>query len=128
MPAQNKLTKLPDFSDITKQFEDELLAYGFNVLLLGEPGSGKTNLALTAPKPVYLDVFDPGGANGLRDFIGLEHGIFADTRWSHDDHKKPKVFKDWLMEMKRRRQSGFFDQIGTYFLDSSTMWTEYIMK
>lgn len=73
-------------------------------------------------------MFDPDGAFGLRDVVGPEHGIFADTRWSYDDYKRPNAFRDWQNEMKRRLNSDFFEGIGTYMLDSTTMWTEAIMN
>ena len=131
MADNNKLGLIPNFAKTVTQFEEDRLRRGFNGLFLGEPGDGKTWGLRYAPKPVWVDVFDPDGAESLSDVIGEEHGIFADTRWQDDDYKNPKVFLAWQEEMKRRMKVGedgknWFDHIGTYVLDSSSMWLEYI--
>jgi len=128
---KQKLKGVPDFKSTVAKFQEDRTRRGFNGLFLGEPGDGKTWGLRYAPKPVWIDVFDPDGAESLSDVIGEEHGIFADTRWQDDTWKDPKVFLQWSEEMKRRMKpnedgTNWFDHIGTYVLDSSTMWLEYI--
>jgi len=130
LPKQ-KLKGLPDFASTITQFKEDRTRRGFNALILGEPGDGKTWGLRYAPKPVWIDVFDPDGAESLSDVIGMEKGIFADTRWQDDDYKNPRVFLQWNEEIKRRMKrdengKNWFDHIGTYVIDSSTMWLEYI--
>lgn len=123
---------VPNFTSTIKKFEDDRTRRGFNALILGEPGDGKTWGFRYAPKPVWIDVFDPDGAESLSDVIGMENGIFADTRWQDDDYANPKVYLQWQNEMKIRMRKdpetglNWFDHIGTYIMDSSSMWLEYI--
>lgn len=132
MSNNQGLDKKLDFSAMSRELEEayrnSLVTQGISVLLLGEVGAGKTFFARTAPKPVYIDVFDPGGAVGLRNLITPDSGIIADVRWSTDDLYKPTAFRDWRQEIKKRLSNGFFEQVGTYVLDSATMWAEAIVR
>lgn len=129
---KQKLKGVPDFASTVAKFKEDRTRRGFNLLLLGEPGDGKTWGLRYAPKPVWIDVFDPDGAESLSDVIGDEHGIYADTRWQDDNYANPRVFLQWQNEMKIRMQvdkesgKNWFDHIGTYVIDSSSMWLEYI--
>jgi hypothetical protein len=135
-PIQEKksLGPTPDFLGTAEQFDNDLEEHGFNLLLLGEYGTGKTYNLRTCPKPVWIDMFDPDGGLSLRDVVGkeksMESGIFVDTRWSYDTIKKPKLFYHWTQEMKKRFRvdsetgKNWFDHIGTYVIDSSTSWTD----
>ena len=119
--------------DIQKEIEELRQLYRedprqgtFNLLLLGKYGTGKTFLLRTARKPVHIDSFDPGGTKGLRKYI--EAGdIIVDTRWEREDPMDPSVFAAWYPTFNARRESGYFDQFGTYCLDSSTTWAQAIL-
>jgi hypothetical protein len=127
------LGPMPDFAAVSESFRSNMTAHGFNLLLLGLRGEGKTFNLRTAPKPVWIDCFDPGGGNSLRDVEGMEHGIFIDDQWSHDSIDTPQAFMKWRALMKTRlrvdRETGknWFDNIGTYVIDSSTTWADSIM-
>jgi hypothetical protein len=41
---------------------------------------------------------------------------------------KPTSFELWDREYHRRKREGYFDQIGTYFLDSATTWASAAMN
>jgi len=99
----------------------------FNALICGEPGSGKTYLLSTAPKPVYIDSFDPTGMITLEQWIDKGE-IYADTRWEREDPLHPVVFMEWAKEFNRRLESGFFDEVATYALDSLTSWQAAILN
>jgi len=94
----------------------------FNAIILGQIGAGKTTMLSTAPKPVLIDSFDPGG-HKLRTFKPLiESGvIIPDSRW-----EKPyfKMFGDWEQELENRIAGGFFNNIGTYVIDSATTFLQ----
>ncbi len=99
----------------------------FSLLLLGEKGVGKTKLLQTARKPVHIDSFDPGGTHTLRKEI-IKGDIIADTQWEHEDPLNPTQYKKWKTTFEYRCQSNYFDNFGTYCLDSSTMWAMTIMN
>jgi hypothetical protein len=99
----------------------------FNLLLLGEMGGGKTFILRTARFPVHLDSFDPGGSKGLRKWI-KEGKIIVDSRWESESRLAPWAFDEWLEVMEHRQRIGYFKHIGTYALDSSTMWAEAAMN
>ena len=99
----------------------------FNLLLLGEMGTGKSFILRTARLPVHIDSFDPGGTKGLRDEIAAGK-IIADTRYESEDRLRPFVYQIWKTEFMRRRSEGYFERMGTYCLDSSTSWAEAVMN
>lgn len=99
----------------------------FNALVLGELGSGKSFLARTARKPVHIDSWDPGGTKGLRDYIAKGEIIPA-TKYEGELPKNPTMFNEWKKDMADRERMGYFNHLGTYWLDSSTFWGEAIMN
>lgn len=116
-----------ELSKLKTMYDNDRKQNSFNLLLLGESGTGKTMLARTCRAPVLIDSFDPGGTKGLRKEI--EAGkIIVDTRWESEDPMKPTAFQAWSAEFDRRLKIGFFDHIGTYILDSATTWSAAIMN
>ncbi len=112
---------------VRRYYAEDEKQQGFNLLLLGEPGSGKTPILLTARKPVYIDSFDPKGTVGLKKWI--EKGeVIADTRYEDDDPYDPKVYAEWFPRFKKKYASGFFNHIGTYVIDSATTFTAAAMN
>jgi hypothetical protein len=99
----------------------------FNILCLGESGTGKSFLASTARKPVHIDSFDPGGSKGLKKWIDKGE-IIVDSKYEGEDPKKPFAFSEWKKNFDGRFREGYFNAFGTYVLDSSTTWSEAIMN
>ena len=99
----------------------------FNALVLGELGTGKTFIARTARKPVHIDSFDPGGTKSVRNEIA-KHEIIVDSSYESEDCLSPFAYQQWKTNFERRRKAGYFSQLGTYMLDSSTLWAETIMN
>jgi len=116
-----------EFAELQKNYASDPRQSTFNVLLLGDGGTGKTYMSKTCEMPVHFDSFDPGGTKSVRDLIakGL---IYADTRFENEDPLNPTAFALWETEFKRRKAGGYFEQIGTYYLDSSTMWAQAAMN
>ncbi len=116
-----------ELDKLKTMYDNDKSQDSFNLLLLGESGTGKTTLTTTCRKPVLIDSFDPGGTKGLKKEI--EAGsIFVDTRWEKEDPTHPQAFKAWELEFERRLKEGFFNELGTYVLDSSTTWSAAIMN
>ena len=113
--------------ELSKKYKEDRKHSSFNLLLLGEMGSGKTFLTRTARKPVHIDSFDPGGATNLDDLV--ESGdIIVDARYQSEKPLKPFAFAEWKSVMDARIRNGYFNHIGTYVLDSSTTWSKAIMN
>lgn len=99
----------------------------FRVLVTGESGTGKTHLLRTARLPVHIDSFDPGGTLVLRDLV-TKGDIVADTIYEAEDRTSPSMFREWCRNFEQRIRGKYFESIGTYALDSSTMWADAIMS
>jgi hypothetical protein len=97
------------------------------ILLTGESGSGKTSILRTAPTPIHVDSFDPGGTKSVRDLI--EKGdVIPDIQYENEDFKNPSAFKNWMREFEARRVGKYFNDIATYMLDSTTTFTAAVMN
>ena len=117
MPLDIK-SKVKEIQDLYKKDKSQKK---FNLLLLGEHGGGKTFSLRTAPKPIHIDSFDPGGTVCLREWI--EKGeIIADTRYEREDPLDPSAYSEWYPEFNERYEGGYFEEFGTYCLDSATTW------
>lgn len=91
------------------------------ILAVGMKGCGKTSLLKTCPKPVLVHSFDAGGTEVLQDEI--EKGsIIADTRYELDTVQNPRAYISWEQEINRLHSIKFFNEIGTYCIDSFTMF------
>ena len=120
--------KVQDRAQKVRDLYQESASRFSNVLLYGDFGTGKTSIAATAPTPVFIDSFDPGGTKtfALQEKISAGD-IIVDNRWETDSWKDPFAFRDWEREMDARKREGFFDHIGTYMLDSATRWSDSLM-
>ena len=96
------------------------------VLLMGEPGTGKTSLLRTCPAPVVCFMFDPGGEKVLREEI--RQGRVIPKIFSREDYKKPTVWESFDKEFHRLLNGGFFNHVGTVAIDSLTSLSDFIMS
>jgi hypothetical protein len=118
--AAEELKKVRDY------YRGDPLQKRFSALVTGETNAGKTFLLRSARLPIHIDSFDPGGTKCLRDMI--EKGdVVADTRWENDDPFNPTAFAEWMKAIELRFHLNYFDQFGTYCLDSATMFDEAAM-
>ena len=99
-----------------------------NFLIYGDFGTGKTQTLATAPKPIFIDSFDPGGTKTAALQPLIESGdIIVENKWETDSWKKPFAFREWEKEIEARKKDDFFSHIGTYALDSVTKWADSMM-
>lgn len=99
-----------------------------NIIAYGDFGTGKTRLAITCPRPVYIHSFDPGGSKTrfLKPLID-SGDIIVDSRFEVDAWKAPHAFRDWEKEFLELKRMGFFEFVGTFMLDSLTTFAEKMM-
>jgi hypothetical protein len=120
-----------DFKDelkrVTDYYKQDRLQKRFSALICGPSGSGKTFLLRSCRYPVHVDSFDPGGTKCLSDWI-KSGNVICDTRFENEDPLSPKAFALWKQSIDVRIQIKYFDHIGTYALDSSTMWMAAAMN
>jgi len=119
--AAAELKRVQDF------YKGDKLQKRFSALVTGETNAGKTFLLRTARRPVHIDSFDPGGTKGLRDLIA-SGDIVVDTRYEDDDPFSPKAYADWKRATDVRFQIGYYNQFGTYCLDSATTFGIAVMN
>ena len=113
--------------DIQQMYKDSISSTYFRALIYGDKGTGKTNLARTCRRPIFLQSFDPDGASTVRDCI--EAGwIIADTKYEGDDPRDPKAFEAFDREYQMRKREGFFENFGTVMIDSLTTLSAIIMN
>ena len=98
----------------------------FNAIIYGDIGTGKTTLLGTCRKPVLIHSFDPGGTTVLRDQIE-EGSVIVDDRFEAETPDAPRMARLWDQEYSRLKESGVFDLIGTYAIDSMTTWAQCVM-
>jgi len=123
MPYDNKA----DLTKVREYYASDPRQKRFSALVTGETGSGKTYLYRTCRKPVFIDSFDPGGSKCLKKEI--ESGdIIVDTRWENEDPYNPSVYEAWINETDHRFRVGFYNQFGTYGLDSMSSFADAVMN
>lgn len=116
-----------EFTSLKQQYEEDSRQDTINLLLCGEMGSGKTHILKTARKPVHVDSFDDGGTKTLRNEI--QNGtVFADTSFEDENPMNPHSFRRWVKEFNRRKKGGYYENLGTYALDSLTSWQSALMN
>lgn len=108
----------------------------FNLLLVGPPKSGKTHLASTGRGPHHWDMFDPGGDKIPSIQKGFREGRMTVKRWTSNmsNIKDPKMvgkmlttYEAWIDDFDRKVSNGFFNNIGTYVIDSATTLLQRMM-
>lgn len=121
LDARLEIDKLRDL------YKNDPRQQSYNLLLTGEPGSGKTHVLKTARLPIHVDSFDPGGSKTNIEMI--ERGdMIVDVSYEQEDPSHPTMYGKWQKDFMDRVNGGYFDLFGTYCLDSYSMWSEAIMQ
>jgi hypothetical protein len=116
-----------ELARVKEYYEGDPRQKRFAALILSHSGKGKTSLARTCRLPVHIDSFDPGGTQSVLDMI-KSGDVIADTQWESDDPFNPTIFARWKKATELRFQIGYFNNFGTYMLDSSTKWGDAAMN
>jgi len=111
------------FAAVRKEYQEA--RQSFNLLLMGDHGTGKTYSMRNARRPVWIDSFDPGGTVSVRDCVA--EGWMHVKKFEDENIYSPHTFRDWERHFLELRNAGFFNHVGTYVLDSITMWSEAIL-
>jgi len=116
-----------ELAKVRKFYAGDKMQKRFSAIITGETNAGKTFILRTTRLPVHIDSFDPGGTKCLRDLI--EKGdVIADTSWETEDPFDPKVYAAWKQAMEIRLKIGYFEQFGTYCIDSMTTFGQAAMN
>jgi hypothetical protein len=122
-----KLDARLEIEKLRNLYKSDPRQQSYNILLTGEPGSGKTHLLKTARLPVHVDSFDPGGSKTNAEMIA-KGDMIVDVSYEQEDPSRPTMYLKWQKDFMDRVNGGYFDLFGTYCLDSYTSWSEAIMQ
>lgn len=115
------------FMNARKQYAEGARNDTFNLMVYGSGGVGKTSLLATARKPVVIHSFDSGGTKVLEPW--MEKGeIVVKTEFEEESFRRPTAYEAWDREYSTMIRQGIFNDIGTYCLDSATLWADSILN
>jgi hypothetical protein len=92
-------------------------------LLYGNSGAGKTYAIGTAPKPILLHSFDPGGWKTLNSLVESRDVIVDDRFEKVDD-----PFGLWDRTFFELLKGRVFESFATYAIDSGTIWANEMLE
>ena len=91
------------------------------VLLMGEPGVGKTSFLTTCKGPILIDHFDPKGTTIINELIKSRNDIVVRPRWNMDT-----AYKEWKEDFTQDISSGYLSHFGTYSIDTITSFSDAV--
>lgn len=116
-----------ELEKVKKHYSGDALQTRYSALITGETNSGKTYLLRTARRPIHIDSFDPGGTKCLRDLI-KSGDVVVDTFFENEDPYNPKAYAEWKKRTELRLQINYFENFGTYCIDSLTTFSDAVMN
>lgn len=123
-PDQKFLEVKKSLSDLAQMYQQDKRQQSFNCLLYGRFGCGKTRLIETAPKPILVHSFDPGGSKTFDRRLIDSGAIIVDSRFEGEDDKQPKAWDEWRRQFADQKRKGIFNYIATFAIDSGTLMAE----
>ena len=128
-----KLEISKEIEELQRLYSEDAGRHTFNLMVYGKSGTGKTALLRTCPKPVYIQSFDRHGWSTIKDYVD-QKSIIVDWRWEGMFGSRTGLggketnFELWERDFRKKKESGFFDLVGTLALDSATTWSLAIME
>ena len=116
-----------ELARVRKFYAQDPMQKRFSAIITGETNAGKTFILRTARMPIHIDSFDPGGTKCLKPLID-SGDIIADTQWETENPFEPKAFAAWEKSNEIRLQTKYFEQFGTYCIDSLTTFAQAVMN
>lgn len=111
--------------DRTSKFRDDYLKVAnfenITVILMSEPGCGKTTFLSTCRGPILIDHFDPKGTKVIDDLIRMRSDIIVRPRWNLDT-----AYQEWKADFTQDVASGYLSHFGTYAMDTITGFTDAV--
>lgn len=104
--------------ELRKKYAEMGSTNKMHALLLAEKGGGKTTAIGTAPKPILLASFDPGGPVVLKDLI--DKGDVVVVSYEADEITHPTAFSRFNRDFNEWRRNNFFENFKTFAIDSAT--------
>jgi len=101
-----------------------------NILEMGDFGTGKSTALTTAPKPILVHSFDPGGMSGRLIQPLIESGAVLVERFEDENPSKPTQWARFDKRMSQLDDGGFFRSgaIKTFAIDSLTSLADAVMN
>ena len=126
--AKPKLDIQATMASIRKNYAEGTTRSKLNALVVGDFGTGKTTLARTCPQPIHMFSFDPGGPRVafLKPLISA--GQLLVEEFNVADSKNNTQYLKFATRFDQLRVGGYFDHIGTLFVDSLTTLAETAMN
>jgi hypothetical protein len=97
---------------------------GVNFLCGGGMGTGKTVALETLPKPTLIHSFDPDGTESIDPALIKSGAVMVNKIFEEEFSPKPAAYRRWFNEFNYLRAQGVFDLLGSYAIDSATMFGE----
>ncbi len=93
-----------------------------NIMIIGFSKAGKTYTLKTCRKPILHISFDSNNLDSVRGWMQENEGaILPYTGCEQDDLHNPIAWKNYINIKGKLLQSGILENIGTLFIDSSTL-------
>jgi len=124
-------TKKLSFAEMQGLLEKAETQNRWHGLIIGDKGVGKTSLLKTAPRPIVVASFDPGGLLALSrdDAVGpaIPEDQIMVINCENDDYLDPKAYLYFERQFKELRKNDIFPHIGTFALSSITTFAQSLM-
>jgi len=119
---QSTLLKMQkSFQEIFAERQEYLSA-----IVYGPSGSGKTYSLKTCVHPTLIHSFDRGGCQSL--FKEVKEGkILVDSSFENENPKAPSAWSKWEKAFDKLTSENIFNELGTYVIDSFTLWSDAAM-